>query len=116
MPHKLLIPLLDDEVAPRFDLATDVMLIKISRSAELEERIIVLPQHSADELCALATSEKTNAVICGGIDEEHYQYLKWKGINVLDDVIGPVDKVLDYYKADQLASGMNFHTGFYLLK
>ncbi len=112
MAHKLLIPLLDDEVAPRFDLATDVMLIKLSRNKDLEERIIVLPQPSADDLCALATSEKTDAVICGGVDEEHYQYLKWKGINVLDDVIGPVEKVIEYYKKDNLSPGMNFHTGF----
>ncbi|WP_432734597.1 dinitrogenase iron-molybdenum cofactor biosynthesis protein [Maridesulfovibrio sp. FT414] len=112
MAHKLLIPLLDDDVAPRFDLATDVMLIRLSFSREMEERIIVLPQASADDLCALATSEKTDAVICGGIDDEHYQYLKWKGINILDDIIGPVGKVIDFYKSGRLVSGMNFYTGF----
>ncbi|WP_320171905.1 dinitrogenase iron-molybdenum cofactor biosynthesis protein [Maridesulfovibrio sp.] len=114
MPKKLLIPLLDDDVAPRFDLATDVMLIRLGRNSEAEERIIVLPQASADDLCALATSEKSDTVICGGIDEEHFQYLKWKGIHVFDDVIGPVTMVLESYKSGQLTPGMNFHTGFNL--
>ncbi|CCO23299.1 NifB/NifX family molybdenum-iron cluster-binding protein [Maridesulfovibrio hydrothermalis] len=109
MSHRLLIPLFNDDVAPRFDLATDVMLVKISSDNKLHERIIVLPQASADDLCALATSDNTHAVICGGIDDEHYQYLVWKGIKILDDVIGPVEKVLAAYKTGKLTAGINFH-------
>lgn len=110
MSHKILIPLFNDEVAPRFDMATDVMMVRIDSKGEINERIIVLPQASADDLCALATSDNTDAVVCGGIDDEHYQYLVWKGITVLDDVIGPVDKVLDRYKAGRLTVGSNFYT------
>lgn len=110
MAHKLLIPLMNDEVAPRFDLATDVMLVRLSLNDDIEERIIVLPQASADDLCALGTAEKVDAVICGGIDEEHYQYLKWKGIDVLDDVIGPVDKIVEHYRKGNLKSGMYLHS------
>ncbi|WP_320174064.1 NifB/NifX family molybdenum-iron cluster-binding protein [Maridesulfovibrio sp.] len=109
MSHKIMIPLLNNEVAPRFDLATDVMLVKVKSGGELSERIIVLPQASADDLCALATSDNTNAVVCGGIDDEHYQYLKWKGIDVLDDVIGPVENVLQAYKDGTLSRGDNFY-------
>lgn len=114
MSHKLLIPLFNDEVAPRFDMATDVMLVKINSETEMDERIIVLPHASADDLCALATSDNTHAVICGGIDNEHYQYLKWKGITVLDDVIGPVEKVISLYRAGTLQSGTNFYTQYSL--
>lgn len=110
MSHKLLIPLFNDEVAPRFDMATDVMMVKINSGGEIAERIIVLPQASADDLCALATSDNTDAVICGGIDDEHYQYLVWKGITVLDDVIGPVDNVIKTYKVGNLTAGTNFYT------
>ncbi|ACS81551.1 NifB/NifX family molybdenum-iron cluster-binding protein [Maridesulfovibrio salexigens] len=109
MSHKIMIPLHNDEVAPRFDLATDVLLVKVKSGGELSERIIVLPQASADDLCALATSDNTDAVVCGGIDDEHYQYLKWKGIEVLDDVIGPVKHVLQAYKDGKLSCGDNFY-------
>ncbi|NDV27066.1 dinitrogenase iron-molybdenum cofactor biosynthesis protein [Desulfovibrio sp. JC010] len=109
MSHKIMIPLHNDEVAPRFDLATDVLLAKFRSDGETSERIIVLPQASADDLCALATSDNTDAVVCGGIDDEHYQYLKWKGIEVLDDVIGPVKKVMQAYKDNKLARGDNFY-------
>lgn len=109
MSHTILIPLLNDEVAPRFDLATDVLLAKLKTGKEISERIIVLPQASADDLCALATSNNIDTVVCGGIDDEHYQYLKWKGIEVLDDVIGPVKKVLQAYKNGNLSCGNNFY-------
>lgn len=110
MSHKIMIPLFNDEVAPRFDLATDVLLAKFKPDGEISERIIVLPQSSADDLCALATSDNTDTVICGGIDDEHYQYLKWKGIEVLDDVIGPVKAVIQTYREGKLACGDNFYT------
>ncbi|WP_027721862.1 NifB/NifX family molybdenum-iron cluster-binding protein [Maridesulfovibrio zosterae] len=110
MAHKILIPLFNDDVAPRFDMATDVTLIKISSDGEINDRIIVLPQASADDLCALATSNHIDAVICGGIDDEHYQYLVWKGITVFDDVIGPVQQILEVYKIGKLASGTNIYT------
>ncbi|WP_415719401.1 NifB/NifX family molybdenum-iron cluster-binding protein [Maridesulfovibrio sp.] len=109
MSHKIMIPLHNDEVAPRFDLATDVLLAKFNSAGEISERIIVLPQASADDLCSLATSDSTDAVICGGIDDEHYQYLKWKGIEVFDGVIGPIIKVLRTYKSGKLTSGDNFY-------
>ena len=109
MSHKIMIPLHNNEVAPRFDLATDVLLVKVKSGGEISERIIVLPQASADDLCALATSDNTDAVVCGGIDDEHYQYLRWKGIEVLDDVIGPVKDVLQGYKDGKLSCGDNFY-------
>jgi len=109
MSHKIMVPLHNDEVAPRFDLATDVLLVKLRSDGEISERIIVLPQASADDLCALATSDHTDAVVCGGIDDEHYQYLKWKGIEVFDDVIGPIVEVMQTYKAGKLNSGDNFY-------
>ncbi len=109
MSHKIMIPLFNDEVAPRFDLATDALLAKFKSDGEISERIIVLPQASADDLCALATSDNTDTVICGGIDDEHYQYLKWKGIEVLDDVIGPVKTVIQTYREGNLVGGDNFY-------
>ncbi len=109
MDKKILIPLFNDDVAPRFDLATDVLLVEIKSNSDYYERVIVLPQASADDLCALATSANADAVICGGIGDEHYQYLTWKEITVFDDVIGPVKKILEAHKNAALSAGMNFY-------
>lgn len=89
MNMKLLIPLYGDEIAPRFDLATEVSIVTMDeREKSREEKIIVLPRVSAEHLCHLILTEGVQVVICGGIEEEYYQYLTWKRIKVYDSVIG----------------------------
>ena len=85
---KILLTLLEDQIAPRFDLTTKVLI------AESEDGLLsgkfktfILPGPSADELCSLILKENTNIVVCGGIEDTHYQYLLWKKISVIDRVI-----------------------------
>lgn len=86
---KVLVTLLGQDIAPRFDLATEVMIVKCGRQGNIENtRIVVLPQASADELCHFIVREGVDAVICGAIEEEYFQYLLWKKIKVFDSIIG----------------------------
>ena len=104
MIEKVLIPLHEDDVASRFDLATDALVAAYAPSGEtLEERTVVLPHASADELCKLVLAEHVTAVICGGIEEEYYQYLSWKKVRVIDSVIGPARTALARFREDRLA-------------
>ncbi len=105
---KLLIPLFENDVAPRFDLATDVLIVK-RRGEELREKVVVLSRASAEELCKLILNENVNAVVCGGIEEEYRQFLIWKGIEVLDGVMGPVDRVLAVWRAGELSPGVSLY-------
>lgn len=90
MKKTLLIPIFGDDVAPRFDLAGEVFMAAADKDGRiLEERIIVAPRASAEGLCHLILKEEIGTVICGGIEDEYYQYLKWKRIHLLDAVIGP---------------------------
>jgi predicted Fe-Mo cluster-binding NifX family protein len=109
MSRKVLIPLYNNEVAPRFDLATDVMTVEYDKTGKVSESVIVLPQASSEDLCALATSGNADVVICGGIGEEYYQYLVWKGISVYDDVTGPVDRIVHELRRGRLSSGTNLY-------
>ena len=104
MREKTLIPLFGNEVAPRFDLATEVLVISLDRnSGEREEKMLVLPQTSSEELCHLALTEGIQTVICGGIEEEYYHYLTWKKIKVFDSVMGPWKKAYDDYRQGLLS-------------
>ena len=53
----------------------------------------------------MALEEKVRTVICSGIDEEFWQYLRWKRIEVIDNVIGPVEEALRRHAAGMLRSG-----------
>jgi hypothetical protein len=55
---------------------------------------LILSNVSAELICDLTLKEKIDVVICGGIEEQHYQFLTWKKITVFDFVIGPHADVL----------------------
>ena len=105
MVRKVLIPLYKDEVAPRFDLCAEVLIVMYGSDGRTGENIIVLQQPSPEDLCHMILKEKIDLVICGGIEEEYYQYLNWKNVKVIDDVIGEKDAVLAGYEKGGLKSG-----------
>jgi nucleotide-binding universal stress UspA family protein len=104
---KVLIPLLAEDVAPRFDLAVEVLVAEADAAGALlgEPRIVLLPGSSADELCALILKEGVTVVVCGAIEESHFQYLSWKKIKIVDRVIGPWRLALERVAGNRLKSG-----------
>jgi predicted Fe-Mo cluster-binding NifX family protein len=106
MTEKILIPLYGDDVSPRFDLATEVLMAVMDPGGErIEERMVVLPEASAEKLCHLVLTENITVVICGGIEEEYYQYLKWKRVRVLDAVAGAYQSALKRFAEGRLQPG-----------
>jgi predicted Fe-Mo cluster-binding NifX family protein len=102
---KILVTLRDNDIAPRFDLTTEVLIVESGSKEASKPRNILLPGPSADELCSLIIKEGVSLVICGGIEEAHFQYLVWKKISVIDKVIGPAAESLRLAKAGQLTPG-----------
>lgn len=92
----------EGEVAPRFDLALEAVL---TTQADDSRQNLILPQASAEELCHLIMKENVQEVICGGVEDEYFQYLTWKKVRVLDNIIGPVDWVLGRWKSGRLQAG-----------
>lgn len=110
--EKILIPLLDNELAPRFDLAPEVLIVSVIRETtamgRIEERVVVLETPSAESVCRLAVAESIHTVVCAGIEKEHLDFLEWKGIRVADDICGPVDAVLEAFLMGKLTPGQNY--------
>lgn len=106
MQHKILIPLYGSEVAPRFDLATEAVIVTVDRQKlKLEEKLVVLPQVSAEKLCHLILTEGVKTIICCGIEEEYYQYLVWKRIEIFDSIIGSWEIAFERYVTSTLSPG-----------
>lgn len=110
MPKKILIPLYENDVAPRFDLATEVLIVTgIGKTGSGDKKMMVLPRASADQLCHLIITEGIHTVICGGIEDDYYQYLTWKRINVIDSVVGSSQLALKRYAEESLKPGDILH-------
>jgi predicted Fe-Mo cluster-binding NifX family protein len=106
MPQKILITLWESDVAPRFDLATEVLISSLGEDGSVEQnRTIVLAHPSAEDLCNLILTEEVNVVICGGIEQEFFEYLTWKKVRVMDSVMGPWERALERFRAGQLKTG-----------
>ncbi len=102
----LLVPLSGEVVAPRFDLATEVLIARARKGRLVgEPRIVLLPGPSADALCSLVLEEGITDVACGGIEDAHFQYLGWKKVRVVDRVIGSWEAVLRLFLRDELRPG-----------
>ena len=87
---KILVTVEKNVVAPRFDLAREVVVFDTEAgSIAAEPRAVVMPRASAEELCAYILKEAIDMVICGGIESQYFEYLTWKNISVIDRIIGP---------------------------
>jgi len=105
-PTKVLITLLGDDIAPRFDLAPEAVIASIDAAGVIRvEKSLVLSHASAEALCRLIMTENVDMVICCAIEEEYYQYLLWKKVKVVDSVMGPYAKALERSAAGKLSSG-----------
>ncbi len=107
MPNKkVLIPLFGDYVAPRFDLAPEVIVATIEDGGSIvDETTIVLPNASAEALCRVVLDQKTDIVVCGAIDDDYFHYLTWKQVQVIDSVIGNYMEVLQRLATNDLMPG-----------
>jgi len=99
---KAVITLWDQNVAPRFDQATEVLVATIIDGRVEQTRNIIPATASADENCKLILAEHANVVVTGGIQRRYYEYLRWKKVKVLDSVMGPWEKALELLARGEL--------------
>jgi len=110
MFKKVLITVWNSDISPRFDLTSEVVIVALNdEGSVLQERTVVLPHASAEELCHLILTEEAGLVICGGIEEEYHQYLTWKKVEVSDSVMGPWDRALEQVRAGEPVAGSVFY-------
>lgn len=98
-----------DEVAPRFDLCTEVLVLDFDEGRVTRRKDLVLAHPSADELCDLILRMDVETVVCGGIEEEYYHYLRWKRLEVLDSVAGEIEAVVGALSQGHLRQGDIFY-------
>ncbi len=107
--RKLLIPIQGDFIAPRFDLATEILILRFEGGTiNGEPKTIILERPSEEGLCQLVVEENITDVICGGIEELHYKFLVWKKVTVLDAVIGDWQTAIERALSDSICQGQIF--------
>ncbi|MHC1790264.1 NifB/NifX family molybdenum-iron cluster-binding protein [Solidesulfovibrio sp.] len=111
--HRVLIALRGDEVAWRFDKTAEALVCDIADSGEVTSRAeIIFARSSAEDLCEYVLAHGIDTVVAGGMEEEYYHYLRWKRVEVIDNVAGELAPVLERLARGRLSSGdILFATG-----
>jgi len=103
---KILITAQGDFVAQRFDLTAEVVLATVENGELIgKPRTIIMDRPSPEDLSNMIMEENISVVICGGIEDRHYQFLTWKKIRVIDYVIGDHETALKRFLAGELQPG-----------
>jgi len=104
--RRVLLTLQDENVAPRFDLATEVLVAELEPDGTVRsQRTVVLPEASAEALCHLVVADGIDELICGAIEEEYHQYLTWKKVRIIDSVVARWEDALARHRSNELAEG-----------
>ena len=89
MKPKFLIAIRDNDVAARLDQCLEVLIVQLDdKGRPLSRKNLVLAKPSDKEICRIA--------------QEISLYLTWKSVQVIDDVIGPVEGVLRLHAQGRL--------------
>ena len=101
-----------DAIAPRFDMTAEGCMVSLESLGEqsgtsLKDAAnhLILAHTSSEELCDVIIKSGVSVVVCCGIEEDYYHYLRWKRIEVIADVAGPLDKVLERLGSGALQTG-----------
>lgn len=101
--RKLMLPVQGDYVAPRFDLATEIIIVRFENGETIgAPRTIIMEKPSDEELCQMAVESNITDVVCGGIEELHYNFLVWKKVKIIDGIIAEWHTALTHAITDRL--------------
>jgi hypothetical protein len=103
---KILLTVQGDFIAPRFDLTTEVVIATAAGGTlATKPRTIIMDRPSPENISSIIQEENITTVICGGMEDRHYQFLLWKKIQVIDFVIGDHVTALTRFLAGELHPG-----------
>jgi uncharacterized metal-binding protein/predicted Fe-Mo cluster-binding NifX family protein len=102
------IPLLDQRVAPRCTIADRVLLITVKRRRILEESAVPLDRATWMDLTRILSEERVDALVCGGISRSTRETVESQAVEVIDNVAGTAEEVVDALRRGGLHPGFGF--------
>lgn len=104
---RIAIPIWDDKISPVLDTATKLLVVEIEDKKEASRFEIYLDEHELSRRCLRIRGMDVDVLICGAVSRPFYRMLMASGINIIQDISGPPDDVLNAYFHGKL-----FHSGF----
>jgi predicted Fe-Mo cluster-binding NifX family protein len=96
------IPVFRKRVSPVFDSCSRILLVDIEKGREVDRKEIYLDALPVTERVMILRKFQVGAVICGGISSLLENMLISAKIDLISDISGEIDTVLEAYRAKKL--------------
>ena len=97
MTIKLALPLFGDEVAPRFCVADEVLVVEVSDGADPPSHSLSLAGTPWPERLSRLSGQGVTVLLCGGINRRFMPLARNLGIQVIWGLAGRADQLIDAY-------------------
>jgi len=92
---RLAIPHWEGQVSSVLDFAAELLVVTVDDGSAGERRLLPCRGFSSSERVALLKDEGVTAVICGAVSGHLARLITEAGVELLPEVSGPVDEILD---------------------
>jgi len=101
---------LGERVAPRCSFAQSVLLVVKRRHGARTEGKAALADHGLLDLTKVISEYRVDTLICGGISHAEKEFLTSRHVEIIDNVVGSVDELLEALGDGTLCSGFGLNS------
>jgi predicted Fe-Mo cluster-binding NifX family protein len=104
---RIAIPLWEDKVSPVLDTAARLLVIEVENQKEASRFETYLDEEDLSRRCYRIRGLAVDTLICGAISRPFSRMLLASGIDIIPEISGPIDDILEAYLQGNL-----FHSRF----
>lgn len=104
---RIAIPIWGDKVSPVLDTASRLLIVEVADQTEVSRFEIYLDEQDLSRRCFRIQGMEVDILICGAISRPFLRMLMASGINIIPEISGHAEEVLEAYLKGNL-----FHSRF----
>ena len=94
---RIAIPLWEGKVSPVFDTAIRLLVVDASKQREKSRFLYYIDENDLTQKCHRIRKLDLDKLICGAVSQTFLKMLLASGIDVIREISGPVEEVLEAY-------------------
>ena len=94
---RVAIPVWEDKVSPVFDTASTLLIVEVDDHSEASRFIIFLDEQNLTRRRHRIQGLEVDVLICGAISRPFSRMLLGSGVEVIQEISGPFEEVLNAY-------------------
>ena len=94
---RIAIPIWEEKVSPVFDTAIRLLVVEVENNKEASRFLYFIDENDLAQKCNRIRKLKLDILICGAVSHPFLHMLLASGLNVIQQISGSVEEVLDAY-------------------